>query len=143
MITFQPHDSKDWTHPHCCFHAAIHGHTELGIVNHITILELRKTVKQRLVTATEPEVKDVRQNPFCISCTCVWPSAVLRIKSSYHYNRYCFGYCSGRPARANSAATWRFGTTCETRLAAEAWSSTSASRMNVMGVEATPCKMAT
>ena len=47
-----------------------------------------------------------------------------------------------RQAQANGAATWSFGTTCETRLAAGAWSSsTSASRMNVVGVAATTCKL--
>ena len=40
----QPHDSKDWTHPHCCFHATIHGLTELSIFNNITMLQLRTTV---------------------------------------------------------------------------------------------------
>jgi hypothetical protein len=34
-----------------------------------------------------------------------------------------------RQARANGAATWSSATTCETKLAAGAWSSTSASRM--------------
>ena len=44
-------------------------------------------------------------------------------------------------SHGNGAATWRFGTTCATRLLA-AWSSTSASRTTVMGVAATSCKMA-
>jgi hypothetical protein len=42
-----------------------------------------------------------------------------------------------RQARANGAATWRFGTTCETKLAAGAWSSTSASCVNALGAVAT------
>ena len=42
-----------------------------------------------------------------------------------------------RQARANSAATWRFGTTYETKLAAGAWSSTSASPMSTLAQVAT------
>jgi hypothetical protein len=38
-----------------------------------------------------------------------------------------------RPAQANGAATWRSATTYETKRAAGAWSSTSASPMTVMG----------
>jgi hypothetical protein len=53
----QPHDSKDWTHPHCCFHATIHGLTELSIFNNITMLELRTTVTEWLNTAPEPETE--------------------------------------------------------------------------------------
>jgi hypothetical protein len=46
------------------------------------------------------------------------------------------------PARANGAATWKSATTYETKRAAGAWSSTSASPMTVIGVAATPCKWA-
>jgi len=55
----QPHDSKEWTHPHCCFHAAIHGLIELSIFNNITMLELRTTVKEWLTTTAEPESEGV------------------------------------------------------------------------------------
>jgi hypothetical protein len=34
----QPYDSKDWAHPHCCFHAAIHGLTELRMFNNLSML---------------------------------------------------------------------------------------------------------
>ena len=51
----QPYDSKDWTHPHCCFHATIHGLTELRIFNNISMLELRTEVTVWLTTAPEPE----------------------------------------------------------------------------------------
>ena len=54
---------------------------------------------------------------------------------------FIFEDSESRLARANGAVTWRFATSCETRMAA-GWSSTSASR-NVMGVAATPCKMGT
>ncbi len=40
-------------------------------------------------------------------------------------------------SRANGTATWTFETTCETILAAGAWSSTSASRMITLGAVAT------
>jgi hypothetical protein len=53
----QPYDSKDWTHPHCCFHAIIHGLTELRIFNNISMLELRTTVTEWLTTAPEPETE--------------------------------------------------------------------------------------
>ena len=55
----QPYDSKHWTHPHCCFHAIIHGLTELIIFNNITMLELRTTVTEWLSTAPEPETEGV------------------------------------------------------------------------------------
>jgi hypothetical protein len=42
---------------------------------------------------------------------------------------------------ANGAVTWRSAITYGTRLAAGAWSSTSASPMTVMGVAAIPCTM--
>jgi hypothetical protein len=45
----QPYDSKDWTHPHCCFHAAIHGLTELRIFNNLSMLSLRTTVTEWLL----------------------------------------------------------------------------------------------
>jgi hypothetical protein len=51
----QPYDSKDWTHPHCCFHAIIHGLTELRIFNNISMLQLRTEVTVWLTTAPEPE----------------------------------------------------------------------------------------
>ena len=53
----QPHDSKDWTHPHCCFHATIHGLTELSIFNNITML--LTTVTEWLTTAPEPETEGI------------------------------------------------------------------------------------
>ena len=55
----QPHDSKDWTHPHCCFHAAIYGLTKLSIFNNITMLQLRTTVTEWLTTAAEQETEGV------------------------------------------------------------------------------------
>jgi hypothetical protein len=55
----QPYDSKDWTHPHCCFHATIHGLTELRIFNNISMLELWTTVTEWLTTAPEPETEGV------------------------------------------------------------------------------------
>jgi hypothetical protein len=51
----QPYDSKDWKDPHCCFHAAIDGLTELRIFNNISMLELRTEVSAWLTTAPEPE----------------------------------------------------------------------------------------
>jgi hypothetical protein len=53
----QPYDSKDWTHPHCCFHAIIHGLTELRIFNNISMLVLRTTVTEWLTTVPEPETE--------------------------------------------------------------------------------------
>ncbi len=48
------------THPHCCFHATIHGLTELRIFNNITMLELLwSTVTEWLTTAPEPETEGV------------------------------------------------------------------------------------
>ncbi len=41
-----------------------------------------------------------------------------------------------RPAQANGAATWQIPTTYETKRTAGAWSSTSASRINVLGAVA-------
>ena len=43
------------THPHCCFHATIHGLTELRIFNNISMLELRTKVTDWLTTASEQE----------------------------------------------------------------------------------------
>ena len=40
-----------------------------------------------------------------------------------------------------ASTAWKYETTCESRLAAGAWSSTSASRMTASGAVATPCKM--
>jgi hypothetical protein len=51
----QPYDSKNWTHPHCCFHTIIHGLTELRIFNNISMLQLRTEVTVWLTTAPEPE----------------------------------------------------------------------------------------
>jgi hypothetical protein len=53
----QPYDSKDWKDPHCCFHAAIDGLTELRIFNNISMLELRTKVSNWLITAPEPETE--------------------------------------------------------------------------------------
>jgi hypothetical protein len=53
----QPYDSKDWKDPHCCFHAAIDGLTELRIFNNISMLELRTKVSDWLITAPEPETE--------------------------------------------------------------------------------------
>jgi hypothetical protein len=55
----KPHDSKDWTSPHSCFHSTIHGLTELSIFNNITMSELRTTVTEWLTTAPEPETEGV------------------------------------------------------------------------------------
>ena len=51
----QPYDSKDWTDPHCCFHAVIDGLTELRIFNNLSMLELRTKVSNWLITASEQE----------------------------------------------------------------------------------------
>jgi hypothetical protein len=53
----QPYDNKDWKDPHCCFHAAIDGLTELRIFNNISMLELRTKVSNWLITAPEPETE--------------------------------------------------------------------------------------
>jgi hypothetical protein len=51
----QSHDSKDWTHPRCCFHATIHGLTELSTFHNITMLELQTTVTEWLTTVPRAE----------------------------------------------------------------------------------------
>ncbi len=53
------YDSKDWTHLHCCFHATIHGLTELSIFNNFSMFKLRTTVTEWLTMAPEPETEDV------------------------------------------------------------------------------------
>ena len=55
----QPYDSKDWTDPHCCFHAAIDGLTELRIFDNISMLELGTKVSDWLINAPEPETEGI------------------------------------------------------------------------------------
>ena len=55
----QPHDSVDWKDPHCCFHAAIDGLTELSLFNNISMLELRTKVSNWLINAPEPETEGI------------------------------------------------------------------------------------
>ena len=55
----QPHDSVDWKDPHCCFHAAIDGLTELSLFNNISMLELRTKVSQWLIEAPEPGTEGI------------------------------------------------------------------------------------
>jgi hypothetical protein len=59
--------------------------------------------------------------------------------SSARLDTRCAPSTESRQAQDNGAATWRSATIYETKLAAGAWSSTSASPINVTGVAATPC----
>ena len=62
--TIQPHDSKDWTHQHCCFHTTIHGLIELGIFknkhHHVRSADYCQGMADHysLSLAAEPETED-------------------------------------------------------------------------------------